>query len=591
MAAPDEHPQDSKTAGERIAKVIARSGLCSRREAEGLIGDRRVSVNGAIIESAALDILPSDRVLVDGKPLSLREPPRLWRYYKPKGRVTTHKDPEGRPTVFEALPENLPRLISVGRLDFNTEGLLLLTNDGDLARHLELPATGWTRRYRVRAFGEVSEAQLQELAGGLTVSGMSYGPIEASLEREQGGNVWISISIREGKNREVRRIMEHLGLTVNRLIRVSFGPFMLGDLEPGQIEEVKTAVLKDQLGPRLSRQLGVKREPVREERRLQPLRGKPSHLRRGPATKVRDERQVPDARPLKRRRILEEGGTGTPKIEFVAEERPRRGRSGQDAGPARKPRFGGQAPDRKDGRELRASRRERVARGKPGEARHEPRGAPGARSKDAARFRHERPERPGDRPAFRQGPEAGGRTDFRRDRPGNPTPDAGARGSHRKPRDYKPFAERQDAGAGDRPRFRARRSDRPDEKQRPPRRWEKPGGEADGPRKPRPDFERQGERPPHRHGAERREGRQDFRQRPRDGSERTGESGRPPFRRPDERERKPFKARSASGDRPGNKGGGPGGRFGGGKPPHGKHRMGTRKPGHRRGPEADKDRP
>jgi 23S rRNA pseudouridine2605 synthase len=150
------HPHESKSAGERIAKVIARSGLCSRRDAEALIGDRRVTVNGAIIESAALDILPSDRVLVDGKPLALREPPRLWRYYKPKGRVTTHKDPEGRPTVFEALPEGLPRQISVGRLDFNTEGLLLLTNDGDLARHLELPATGWTRRYRVRAFGDVT---------------------------------------------------------------------------------------------------------------------------------------------------------------------------------------------------------------------------------------------------------------------------------------------------------------------------------------------------------------------------------------------------------------------------------------------------
>src|SRR5215472_1470417 len=322
MAALDGHPQDSKSAGERIAKVIARSGLCSRREAEALIGEKRVSVNGVIIESAALDILPSDEVLVDGRPLSLREPPRLWRYYKPKGCVTTHKDPAGRPTVFEALPEGLPRLISVGRLDFNTEGLLLLTNDGDLARHVELPATGWTRRYRVRAFGEISEAQLQDLAGGLTVNKMSYGPIEASLEREQGGNVWISVSIREGKNREVRRIMEHLGLAVNRLIRVSFGPFMLGDLEPGQIEEVKTAVLKDQLGPKLSRQLGVKREPLREERRLLPMRGKPAYLQRKTVTNAKEERQTPEGRPLKRRRILEQGGTGTPKIEFVAEGSP-----------------------------------------------------------------------------------------------------------------------------------------------------------------------------------------------------------------------------------------------------------------------------
>src|SRR5712672_371106 len=243
MAALKEIPQDGKVTGERIAKVIARSGLCSRRDAEALIEERRVAVNGAIIESAALDVLPEDEVFVDGRPLPLREPPRLWRYYKPKGRVTTHKDPEGRPTVFEALPEELPRMISVGRLDYNTEGLLLLTNDGDLARHLELPSTGWSRRYRVRAYGKVDQPKLNELAGGLTVNKVNYGPIEATIEREQGDNVWITLSIREGKNREVRRIMEHLGLTVNRLIRISFGPFILGDLETGQIEEVKTSVL------------------------------------------------------------------------------------------------------------------------------------------------------------------------------------------------------------------------------------------------------------------------------------------------------------------------------------------------------------
>jgi 23S rRNA pseudouridine2605 synthase len=327
MAAPNENPQDLKAGRERVAKVIARSGLCSRREAERLIADRRVSVNGAIIDSAALDITRSDTVLVDGRPLSLREPPRLWRYYKPKGRVTTHKDPEGRPTVFEALPEHLPRLMSIGRLDFNTEGLLLLTNDGDLARHLELPSTGWSRRYRVRAFGEVSDAQLKDLAGGITINKMSYGPIDASLEREQGDNVWISISIREGKNREVRRIMEHLGLTVNRLIRISFGPFILGDLEPGQIEEVKTAVLKDQLGPRLSRQLGVRREVPREERKLPPARGKPTYLLRKPAAEARPERVGHEMRPLKRRRIFQDDGSEAPKVEFVAERKPRHDRS------------------------------------------------------------------------------------------------------------------------------------------------------------------------------------------------------------------------------------------------------------------------
>src|SRR6516164_4709786 len=267
MPALNETPEDGKPNGERIAKVIARSGLCSRRDAEVLIGEKRVSVNGAVIVSAALDVSPSDKVLVDGKPLAVPEPPRLWRFHKPKGRVTTHKDPEGRPTVFDALPENLPRLISVGRLDFNTEGLLLLTNDGDLARHLELPSTGWTRRYRVRAFGQIEQSKLDELAAGLRTGGVNYGPIEATLEREQGDNVWITRSIREGKNREVRRIMEHLGISVNRLIRVSFGPFMLGDIEPGQIEEVKTSVLKDQLGPRLARRRGIKRQPLREARR------------------------------------------------------------------------------------------------------------------------------------------------------------------------------------------------------------------------------------------------------------------------------------------------------------------------------------
>src|SRR6516162_7646839 len=199
MPALNETPEDGKPNGERIAKAIARSGLCSRRDAEVLIGEKRVSVNGAVIESAALDVLPSDKVLVDGKPLASREPPRLWRYHKPKGRVTTHKDPEGRPTVFEALPEGLPRLISVGRLDFNTEGLLLLTNDGDLARHLELPSTGWARRYRVRAHGAVEQAALDRLAGGLTVAGVAYGPVEAKLERQQGGNAWIALTIREGK--------------------------------------------------------------------------------------------------------------------------------------------------------------------------------------------------------------------------------------------------------------------------------------------------------------------------------------------------------------------------------------------------------
>jgi len=301
-------------AGERIAKIMARSGLCSRRDAEVIISEGRVAVNGSVIDSPALDIKPGDTVLVDGVPLAPPGAPRVWKYYKPKGRVTTHKDPEGRPTVFEALPPELPRLISVGRLDFNTEGLLLLTNDGDLARHLELPSTGWARRYRVRAHGKVEQSTLDGLADGLTVAGVHYGPIEAKLEHEQGDNVWIALTLREGKNREARRIMEHLGLNVNRLIRVSFGPFMLGEMETGQIEEVKTRILKDQLGPRLSRLFGVKREPLREERNLTPKAREGSERlaylrRRSPGAKIGAEparRRFEDDEPgpIRRRRIL-----------------------------------------------------------------------------------------------------------------------------------------------------------------------------------------------------------------------------------------------------------------------------------------------
>ena len=216
----------------RIAKALARAGLCSRREAERWIESGRVSVNGELLKSPARDVAPADRILVDGNPLPAPEPPRLWRYHKPKGRVTTHSDPQGRPTVFEALPEEMPRVISIGRLDFNTEGLLLLTNDGALARHLELPATGWLRRYRVRAHGAVTQEALDKLKEGIEIAGVRYGPIEASLDKVQGANVWLSIGLREGKNREVRKILDTLNLTVNRLIRTSFGPFQLLDMLP-----------------------------------------------------------------------------------------------------------------------------------------------------------------------------------------------------------------------------------------------------------------------------------------------------------------------------------------------------------------------
>src|SRR5882672_3996816 len=232
--------------GERIAKVIARAGLASRREAEAWIVAGRVAVNGARITSPALNVSPGDKIVVDGKPLPGAERTRLFLYHKPRGLVTTSADPQGRPTIFDALPKDLPRLISIGRLDLSTEGLLLLTNDGGLARALELPATGWLRRYRVRAHGKVTQGELDALRDGVTVDGVNYGPIDATLDREQPSNVWITFAIREGKNREVRNVLRHLGLHVARLIRVSFGPFQLGEIEDGGISEVPTRVLRDQ---------------------------------------------------------------------------------------------------------------------------------------------------------------------------------------------------------------------------------------------------------------------------------------------------------------------------------------------------------
>jgi len=233
---------------ERIAKRIARAGIASRREAERLIAFARVSVNGEVITTPATLVGASDVILIDDKPLPKATAAALWLCHKPRGLVTTHKDPEGRPTLFASLPPSLPRVISIGRLDLNSEGLILLTNDGGLARKLELPSTGWTRRYRVRVHGRVSPAALASLAKGITVEGVHYGPIEAELDREQGTNAWVTLSLREGKNREVRRVMEHLGLPVSRLIRTAYGPFQLGQLAPGEVREVSGKVLREQVG-------------------------------------------------------------------------------------------------------------------------------------------------------------------------------------------------------------------------------------------------------------------------------------------------------------------------------------------------------
>ena len=249
-------PAPAKEA-ERVAKVIARAGLASRREIEEWILAGRVAVNGTVLESPALTVTAQDVITVDGAPLPERERTRLYLYHKPKGVVTTNKDPEGRTTLFEILPKGLPRLVSVGRLDLNSEGLLLLTNDGGLARVLELPETGWLRRYRVRANGQIDQAKLDTLLQGINVGGVEYGPIEAVLDRVQGANAWITVALREGKNREVRNVLGALGLQVNRLIRTSYGPFQLGEIAEGGIEEVRTRVLRDQIGADLARASGA----------------------------------------------------------------------------------------------------------------------------------------------------------------------------------------------------------------------------------------------------------------------------------------------------------------------------------------------
>jgi len=234
--------------GERIAKVMSRAGIASRREAERMISAGRVVVNDKVIDSPALNVTPRDKIVVDGKEVGEPEAPRIWLYHKPAGLVTTARDEKGRKTVFDALPPELPRVMSVGRLDISSEGLLLLTNDGALKRRLELPSTGWLRRYRVRVKGDPREDAMTPLRKGLTLEGERFQPMTITIDRVQGANAWLTVSIREGKNREIRRAMEAVGLTVNRLIRVSYGPFKLNTLRQGEVEELKPRVVRDQLG-------------------------------------------------------------------------------------------------------------------------------------------------------------------------------------------------------------------------------------------------------------------------------------------------------------------------------------------------------
>lgn len=288
-------PQEAVASGERIAKRLARAGVCSRREAERLVDEGRVAVNGTILTTPATLVTDRDIITVNGSPVAEPEPARVWRYHKPDGLVTTAKDEKGRQTVFDALPANLPRVISVGRLDLTSEGLLLLTNDGGLARHLELPGTGWVRRYRVRVHGEVTPDVIARLGRGMDVDGVKYGPIEAALDRTQGSNAWLTLALREGKNREVRRVLEALGLSVTRLIRTAYGPFQLGKLARGEAEEIPRRVLRDQLPQFFGKPLSL---PVKEPGKEGRVKETPQEPKGQEPAKARPARE-----PVKRRTL------------------------------------------------------------------------------------------------------------------------------------------------------------------------------------------------------------------------------------------------------------------------------------------------
>jgi 23S rRNA pseudouridine2605 synthase len=479
QAEPQEPTED------RIAKVIARAGIASRRDAEVLIAEGRVTLNGKVLESPAVNVTAADKITVDGEPLPAKERTRLWLFHKPRGLVTTARDPEGRPTVFENLPEDLPRVVAVGRLDINTEGLLLLTNDGGLARVIAHPDTGWLRRYKVRAHGEINQADLDKLRDGISIDGIDYGPIEARLDRVQGDNAWITMGLREGKNREIKRILEHLGVRVNRLIRMSFGPFQLGDLEVGLVEEVRTRVLKDQLGEALALEAGVDFEsPVREPIAPFGSATKQDREERGERPS-RFGRDRDDERPRRSRDGDERPSRGRfDRDEEEPKKRPSRldvktsvwraGETDEDAPRRKAPRRGA---DPKEARTASGERqRERVGAISSGEGRKvvverlvrqpQEEEAPAPRRGRGAAGGEDRPRRRDDRDA----------APVRREREGEPRPRRDDE-RPRRPAGDRPFRARSE-GAEDRPR--ARQGERP---------FRSREGGDDRPRKP------QGDRP------------------------------------------------------------------------------------------------
>ncbi|WP_246727798.1 pseudouridine synthase [Chelativorans sp. Marseille-P2723] len=292
-------------AGERIAKRLARVGVASRRDAEAMVAAGRVRVNGKVLASPAFNVRPSDRIEVDGEPLPAAERTRLFLFHKPAGFVTTTRDPEGRQTIFDLLPTGLPRLVTIGRLDINTEGLLLLTNDGGLKRVLELPSTGWLRRYRARVHGKMDPSALAELEHGIAVDGIFYGAITATLDRQQGSNAWLTLGLREGKNREVKNVLGALGLDVTRLIRVSYGPFQLGDLPEGAVQEIKGRMLRDQLGPRLIEEAGANFDaPIAQSFTSKSVRGGKIATKANEPSKAKADEQSKEGQRAGRKPVL-----------------------------------------------------------------------------------------------------------------------------------------------------------------------------------------------------------------------------------------------------------------------------------------------
>jgi 23S rRNA pseudouridine2605 synthase len=418
---------------ERIAKRLARAGISSRREAEALIEAGRVRVNGTVLSSPAFNVGPQDRIEVDGTPIPAIERTRLFLFHKPAGVVTTNRDPQGRRTVFDCLPAALPRLMTVGRLDINTEGLLLLTNDGGLARVLELPTTGWLRRYRVRVHGKVEAEALASLGEGIAVDGVFYGSVEAVLDREQGSNAWLTIGLREGKNREVKNILGALGLEVTRLIRVSYGPFQLGELGEGEVLELKGRLLRDQLGERLIAEAGADfdaqvakpfpNRPVRagEEREARPKRSPAPRVEEGGLIRNRKR-----AREQQREDALDRLQTARP--QRFEKKRPEDKGYSQNKGHSQDK---GRSEDRK---------RETPARARTSNVWRAPGARPVGKKKTeevpTARPSGDRPQRPhADRPDRRPAP--GGKPDERRDRPRPPRAEGRATGPGDKPERYR----------------------------------------------------------------------------------------------------------------------------------------------------------